>query len=198
MKSFLALSVVFAVPLAVSASDYASDQLLPAGSLIQCTTSEPKLSSKTEAIGDPVTCRVSHAVHVGRSVLPYDSYLVGRFEDYRDPYGLAHRPSARVETPPPPADPQPEPQQMARQDYDPPQYNSQPYYAPQPVYAPPPVYVVQQPVYVAPPPVYMYVPAPTLYAYMYPPPVVAPPAVWSPMPSSIAYRHRLAYRMYGP
>jgi hypothetical protein len=85
MKRALALSIVLAAPLALSASDYASDQLLPAGSLIQCTTSEPRLSSKTMAIGDPVLCRVSHAVHVGRSVLPYDSYLVGRFEDYRDP-----------------------------------------------------------------------------------------------------------------
>ena len=85
MKSSLALSILFAAPLALSATDYTSDQLLPAGSLIQCTTSEPKLSSKTMAIGDPVLCRVSHAVRVGRSVLPYNSYLVGRFEDYRDP-----------------------------------------------------------------------------------------------------------------
>jgi hypothetical protein len=85
MKSSLALSILFAAPLAVSAADYTSDQLLPAGSLIQCTTSEPRLSSKTMAIGDPVLCRVSHAVRVGRTVLPYDSYLVGRFEDYRDP-----------------------------------------------------------------------------------------------------------------
>jgi hypothetical protein len=85
MKSALALSILFAAPLALSAADYASDQLLPAGSLIQCTTSEPRLSSKTLAVGDPVMCRVSHAVHVGRSVLPYNSYLVGRFEDYRDP-----------------------------------------------------------------------------------------------------------------
>ncbi len=85
MKSTLALSILFTAPLAVSAADYTSDQLLPAGSLIQCTTSEPRLSSKTMAIGDPVLCRVSHGVHMGRSVLPYDSYLVGRFEDYRDP-----------------------------------------------------------------------------------------------------------------
>ena len=85
MKSVLALSIVFAAPLAVSAADYSTDHLLPAGSLIQCTTSEPKLSSKTMAIGDPVLCRVSHGVHVGSAVLPYDSYLVGRFEDYRDP-----------------------------------------------------------------------------------------------------------------
>lgn len=85
MKSALALSILFTAPLAVSAADYTSDHLLPAGSLIQCTTSEPRLSSKTMAIGDPVLCRVSHAVHVGRSGIPYDSYLVGRFEDYRDP-----------------------------------------------------------------------------------------------------------------
>jgi len=85
MKSALALSIVFAAPLVLSAADYSSDQLLPPGSLIQFTTSEPRLSSKTVAIGDPVLCRVSHAVNVGRSVLPYDSYLVGRFEDYRDP-----------------------------------------------------------------------------------------------------------------
>ena len=86
MKSTtLALSILLAAPLAVYAADYSTDQLLPAGSLIQCTTSEPRLSPKTMAIGDPVLCRVSHAVRVGRSVLPYDSYLVGRFEDYRDP-----------------------------------------------------------------------------------------------------------------
>src|SRR5579863_6870686 len=86
MKSAtLALSMLFAAPLTVQAADYTSDQLLPAGSLVQCTTSEPRLSSKTMAIGDPVLCRISHAVRVGHSVLPYDSYLVGRFEDYRDP-----------------------------------------------------------------------------------------------------------------
>lgn len=62
-----------------------AEQLIPAGSLIQCTVSEPKLSSKTAEIGDPVLCQVSHAELYGRSVLPYGSYLVGRFEDYRDP-----------------------------------------------------------------------------------------------------------------
>ena len=314
MKSALALSIVFAAPLAVSAADYSTDHLLPAGSLIQCTTSEPRLSSKTMAIGDPVLCRVSHAVHVGRSGIPYDSYLVGRFEDYRDPghfvgkgwmqltfdhmviepdtvipldakvvdvpgynidrqgrilgkghatrdtilwlipvlwpidllelprrgpsptlkaetrmtvklmddlrvpegqpldrdpYGLAHRPSADNTLPLQPAEPQPEPQPTASQDYAPPQQNyapPQPTYAnyppPQPVYAPPPVYVVQQPVYVAPMPVYAYtVPVvPRVYSYMYapPPPVAAPPAVWSPTRSAIVYRNGMAYTLSIP
>ena len=70
--------------LAASLSGYA-EQLIPAGSLVQCTVSEPKLSSKTADIGDPVLCRVSHVELYGRSVFPYGSYLVGRFEDYKDP-----------------------------------------------------------------------------------------------------------------
>jgi hypothetical protein len=75
------LSVLLAAPL----TSYANEQLMPAGSLIQCTVSEGKLNSKTTAIGDPVLCRISHAARYGHTMLPYDSYLVGRFEDYRDP-----------------------------------------------------------------------------------------------------------------
>jgi uncharacterized membrane protein YgcG len=63
----------------------AGARLIPAGSLIGCTLSEPKLSSKTTAVGDPVLCQVGHSERYGRSVMPYSSYLVGRFEDYKDP-----------------------------------------------------------------------------------------------------------------
>ena len=42
--------LVLAAPL----TGYAAEQLIPAGSLVQCTVSEPKLSSKTTDIGDPV------------------------------------------------------------------------------------------------------------------------------------------------
>ena len=80
-KSLSLLALLLAAPL----SSYAAEQLIPAGSLISCTLSEPKLSSKTAAIGDPVLCQLGHSERYGRSVLPYDSYLVGRFEDYRDP-----------------------------------------------------------------------------------------------------------------
>jgi hypothetical protein len=77
ISTFLVL--LLAVPLA------AAEHLIPAGSLLSCTVDEPKLSSKTANIGDPVMCRVSHVEMYGRSTLPYGSYLVGRFEDYRDP-----------------------------------------------------------------------------------------------------------------
>ncbi len=83
MKSIrCALSLML---LAAPVSGFAADQVIPAGSIIQCTISEPKLSSKTADIGDPVLCRVSHFEMYGRSAFPYGSYLVGRFEDYRDP-----------------------------------------------------------------------------------------------------------------
>lgn len=52
---------------------------------MQCTVSEPKLSSKTLDVGDPVLCRVNHVELPGRSAVPYGSYLVGHFEDYKDP-----------------------------------------------------------------------------------------------------------------
>ncbi len=73
--------VVLATPLL----RLSAEQLIPAGSLVQCTVAEPKLSSKTTDVGDPVLCQVSHVELYGRSVFPYGSYLVGRFEDYKDP-----------------------------------------------------------------------------------------------------------------
>jgi hypothetical protein len=63
----------------------AGQHLIPAGSLIGCTLSEPKLSSKTAAVGDPVMCRVGHSGRYGGAVLPYNSFLVGEFEEYKDP-----------------------------------------------------------------------------------------------------------------
>ncbi len=77
----LALSLLCAAPL----SGYAAEQLIPAGSLVQCTIDEPRLSSKTADVGDPVLCQVNHGERYGRFSLPYGSYLAGRFEEYKDP-----------------------------------------------------------------------------------------------------------------
>lgn len=79
--SFLALSFLLASPLFADSGQ----RLIPAGSLISCTLSEPKISSKNTAVGDPVLCQVGHSERYGRSVMPYNSYLVGRFEDFKDP-----------------------------------------------------------------------------------------------------------------
>jgi hypothetical protein len=83
MKSVhLALCVLLVSP---TLTAYASRQIVPAGSLISCTISEAKLSSKTTAIGDPVLCQASMTMRNGSARLPFNSYLEGRFEDYRDP-----------------------------------------------------------------------------------------------------------------
>jgi hypothetical protein len=62
-----------------------AEQLVPAGSIVTCSVSEGRISSKTTAIGDPVLCTLNPVEKYGRSVLPYGSYLEGRFEDYKDP-----------------------------------------------------------------------------------------------------------------
>ena len=81
MKGKLILSLLLAAaPLSVFA-----DQLVPAGSVISCTVAEPKVSSKTQNIGDPILCQLSHVELYGRSSFPYGSYLVGQFAEYKDP-----------------------------------------------------------------------------------------------------------------
>jgi hypothetical protein len=74
--------------LAVPCSHTLAQRLVPAGSIIQCTMNEPKFSSKTANVGDPVLCQVGYTGYNGRyglASLPYDSLLVGRFEEYKDP-----------------------------------------------------------------------------------------------------------------
>ena len=79
------LSALLVLLLSAPLTAFAGEQLIPAGSLVACTVSEPRLSSKTENVGDPVLCHVSHVELYGRSTLPYGSYMEGRFEDYKDP-----------------------------------------------------------------------------------------------------------------
>jgi hypothetical protein len=79
--SLVILSVLLAPPLFADAGEH----IIPAGSMISCTTAEPRLSSKTTAVGDPVLCHLGHGERYGRATLPYNSYLVGRFEQYKDP-----------------------------------------------------------------------------------------------------------------
>jgi len=62
-----------------------AEQLIPAGSIISCSVSESKISSKTTAIGDPVLCSLSPVEKYGRGQMPYGALLEGRFEDYKDP-----------------------------------------------------------------------------------------------------------------
>ena len=78
------ISAFSLVLLAAPAVSYA-DQMFPAGSILSCSVAEQRISSKTTAVGDPVLCTLDPVEKYGRSVLPYGSYLEGRFEDYKDP-----------------------------------------------------------------------------------------------------------------
>jgi len=83
MKS-IQVALLF-VLLSPTLSAHAARQIFPAGSLISCRITEAKLSSKTAAVGDPILCQVGITSRNGPGRLPFDSYLEGRFEDFKDP-----------------------------------------------------------------------------------------------------------------
>ena len=80
--SVFSACLLLAAPVAGRA---AAETIVPAGAVISCMVAEPKISSKTDAVGDPVLCQVGRVEKYGRAVFPYGSYLVGHFEAYQDP-----------------------------------------------------------------------------------------------------------------
>ncbi len=53
--------------------------------MVTCTVAEPKVSSQTEKIGDPILCELGHTEVYGRTSFPFGSYLIGHFAEYKDP-----------------------------------------------------------------------------------------------------------------
>jgi len=60
------------------------DVIMPAGTLLHCTLSEPNFSPATAEIGDPVVCDVDSIQRFGRT-LPRGTYLVGHLTEARQP-----------------------------------------------------------------------------------------------------------------
>jgi len=60
------------------------DVILPEGTLLHCTISEPNFSPATAEIGDPVVCDVDSIQRFGRT-LPRGTYLVGHLTDAHQP-----------------------------------------------------------------------------------------------------------------
>jgi hypothetical protein len=89
MKSKLILSLFLSAPLSAAVfcapSVASAEQLVPAGSILKCTVADPKISSQTMAVGDPVMCQLSHMEAYSRVAFPYGSYLIGHFQEYKDP-----------------------------------------------------------------------------------------------------------------
>jgi hypothetical protein len=79
-------SLVSATALLVSATVIrAQDQLVPAGTLLQCTLDEPNFSSATAAVGDPVLCHLRTMQEFGKPMFPRGSMLGGHLEAEKDP-----------------------------------------------------------------------------------------------------------------
>lgn len=79
LYSFLSL---LCLGLATTAS---AQNVVPAGTLLQCTLDEPNFSSKTASVGDPVVCYLKSVQQFGHIVLPRGSYLEGHLAAEKEP-----------------------------------------------------------------------------------------------------------------
>jgi hypothetical protein len=71
--------------------------IIPAGTLLQCTLSEPNFSSATVAVGDPVVCYLKSVQQFGHIVLPRGSYLQGHLAEAKDPGHFVGKGYMRIE-----------------------------------------------------------------------------------------------------
>jgi len=85
LRISLLLTAVVCLAIPVVAVQGATETVLPAGMLLECTLDEPRFSSATAQIGDPVLCNIGSLGAFGHSVFPRGAYLAGRFQDFRDP-----------------------------------------------------------------------------------------------------------------
>ena len=81
----LAVSLLALTVLSLTLSASARETVLPAGTLLKCTMSEPNFSSATVAVGDPVLCHLHSVTEFGQQTFPRGSYLVGHLESAQDP-----------------------------------------------------------------------------------------------------------------
>jgi hypothetical protein len=85
MKRFI-VSLVSAAGLLVSAAQIrGQDLLVPAGTLLQCALNEPRFSSATASVGDPVLCHLKSFQEFGRTVFPRGTMLAGHLEADKEP-----------------------------------------------------------------------------------------------------------------
>ncbi len=85
LRTYLLAMLIVCLMVTAAAQAARADEVLPAGTLLQCTLDEPNFSSRTGQIDDPVLCHLGAVVFFGHSLFPRGAYLAGRFRDYRDP-----------------------------------------------------------------------------------------------------------------
>jgi hypothetical protein len=63
----------------------AQPEIIPAGTILQCTLDEPNFSSKTAMVGDPLLCHLGPVSTFGHSAFPRGAMLGGHLEEYKNP-----------------------------------------------------------------------------------------------------------------
>jgi hypothetical protein len=82
-RKTVALTLMFLV-VSVAAHAVIRD-IIPAGTILQCTLNEPNFSSKTAMVGDPVLCHLGPLGSFGHSAFPRGAMLGGHLQEYKDP-----------------------------------------------------------------------------------------------------------------
>ena len=84
-RKFSLLPIAFCIFWIALAPAAAARDIIPAGTILQCTIDEPNFSPKTAMVGDPLLCHLSSLSSFGRPVFPRGAMLSGHLEDYKDP-----------------------------------------------------------------------------------------------------------------
>jgi hypothetical protein len=71
--------------LLVSPNVRAQETVVPTGTLLRCTMSEPNFSSATAQVGDPVLCHLAAVQVFGHNVFPRGAYMGGHLEAEKEP-----------------------------------------------------------------------------------------------------------------
>jgi hypothetical protein len=71
--------------LLVSPTLRAQETVVPAGTLLRCTMSEPNFSSATAQVGDPVLCHLAAVQVFGHNIFPRGAYMGGHLEAEKEP-----------------------------------------------------------------------------------------------------------------
>jgi len=83
-RTFSLLSLTFCLVFNLH-SKAATPDLIPAGTILQCTLDEPNFSSKTAMVGDPVLCHLSSITSFGHPLFPRGAMLGGHLENFKNP-----------------------------------------------------------------------------------------------------------------
>ena len=83
-RRFLLVILLFVCTLSLTVLAAVKD-VVPAGTILQCTMDEPNFSAKTAMVGDPVLCHLGQLSSFGHSVFPRGALLGGHLQDFQNP-----------------------------------------------------------------------------------------------------------------